>query len=212
MSVAVGVAGAQRDLAAVAESLREITVAVHAPGDRRAGEGAGVIWHPEGIVVTNAHCVPRPAVAGTPFAGTRRRVAARTGDGLTFEADVVAHDARLDLALLSAPALRGRAPQFGDVESLRPGELLLAFGHPLGVSGALALGVLYAVARDRRSGSARWVCADLRLAPGNSGGPLADAAGRVVGINTMVVGGLGLAIPTSVVRRFVARVRPALAA
>jgi serine protease Do len=206
MTLAVGVASAQRDLAAVAESLREITVAVHASGDRRAGEGAGVIWHPDGLVVTNAHCVP------ARFAGTRRRVAARTGDGLTFEADVVAHDARLDLALLSAPAFRGRAPQFGDVESLRPGELLLALGHPLGVSGALALGVLYAVARDRRSGSARWVCADLRLAPGNSGGPLADAAGRVVGINTMVVGGLGLAIPTSVVRRFVARVRPALAA
>lgn len=200
MTLAVGVAGAQRDLAAIADSLREITVAIHVPGDRRAGEGAGVIWHPEGIVVTNAHCV------------RHRRVAARTPDGLTFEADVVAHDARLDLALLSAPALRGRAPQFGDVESLRPGELLLAFGHPLGVSGALALGVLYAVARDRRSGSARWVCADLRLAPGNSGGPLADAAGRIVGINTMVVGGLGLAIPTAVVRRFVARVRPALAA
>lgn len=200
MTLAVGIAGAQRDLAVLADSLREITVAVHAPGDRRAGEGAGVIWHPEGIVVTNAHCI------------RHRHVATRTADGLAFEADVVAHDARLDLALLSVPALRGRAPQFGDVESLRPGELLLAFGHPLGVSGALALGVLHALARDRRSGSARWVCADLRLAPGNSGGPLADAAGRVVGINTMVVGGLGLAIPTPVVRRFVARVRPALAA
>jgi serine protease Do len=99
-----------------------------------------------------------------------------------------------------------------DVESLRAGELLLALGHPLGVQGALALGVLHAVARDPRSGDVRWVCADVRLAPGNSGGPLADAAGRVVGINSMIAGGLGLAIPTPVVQRFVARVRPALAA
>jgi serine protease Do len=89
---------------------------------------------------------------------------------------------------------------------------LIAYGHPLGVRGALALGVLHAVVRDAGSGAARWICADIRLAPGNSGGPLVDAAGRIVGINTMIVGGLGLAIPTSVVQRFVARVRPALAA
>jgi len=191
---------AQHDLDAVAESLRAITVGIHAPGDRRAGEGAGVIWHRDGLVVTNAHCV------------RHRQLAVRAPDGRSLDAEVVAHDPRLDLALLTAPALRGPEPELADVESLRPGELLFAFGHPLGVRGALALGVLYAVARDRRSGDARWICADVRLAPGNSGGPLADAAGRVVGVNTMVAGGLGLAIPAPVVQRFVERVRPALAA
>jgi serine protease Do len=191
---------AQHDVAAVASSLRDITVGVHFPGDRRAGEGAGVIWHADGLVVTNAHCI------------RHRRVAVRDAAGRSLDAEVLAHEPRLDLALIAAPALRGRAPQLGDVDSLRPGELLFAFGHPLGVPGALTLGVLHAVARDPRSGAARWVCADVRLAPGNSGGPLADAAGRVVGINTMVAGGLGLAIPTPVVQRFVERVRPALAA
>jgi serine protease Do len=141
-----------------------------------------------------------------------RRLSVRAADGRLVEATVIAHDGRLDLALLEAPDLRGHVPELGDVESLRTGELLLAFGHPLGVRGALSLGVLHALARDPRSGGARWICADIRLAPGNSGGPLADAAGRVVGINTMVIGGLGLAIPTPVVQRFVARVRPALAA
>jgi serine protease Do len=196
----IGIAAAERDLGVVADSLREITVGVRAGGDRRGGEGAGVIWHPEGLIVTNAHCV------------RHRRLSVRTADGRSFDADVIAHDGRLDLALLDAPSLRGRAPLLGDVESLRAGELLLALGHPLGVPGALALGILHAVARDPRSGGVRWVCADVRLAPGNSGGPLADAAGRVVGINTMIAGGLGLAIPTPVVQRFVARVRPALAA
>lgn len=201
MTPTIGIAAAEHDLGIVVDSLREITVGVHGAGDRRSGEGAGVIWHPDGLVVTNAHCV------------RHRRLSVRMVDGRSLEAVVVAHDARLDLALLEAPALRGRAPVLGDVESLRAGELLLALGHPLGVSGALALGVLHTVVRDSRSGGGlRWICADVRLAPGNSGGPLADAAGRIVGINTMIAGGLGLAIPTPVVQRFVARVRPALAA
>ncbi|MDQ3996146.1 MAG: serine protease, partial [Gemmatimonadota bacterium] len=172
MTSTIGIAAAERELGVVADSLREITVGVHAAGDRRAGEGAGVIWHPDGLVVTNAHCV------------RQRRLSVRTEDGRAFDAEVVAHDGRLDLALLEAPGLRGPVPALADVESLRAGELLLALGHPLGVHGALALGVLHAVARDPRSGTVRWVCADVRLAPGNSGGPLADAAGRVVGINT----------------------------
>jgi serine protease Do len=191
---------AQRDLAVIAESLREITVVVQVPGERRGGEAAGVIWHAEGLVVTNAHCI------------RHRRVAVRAVNGESLAANVIAHDASLDLALLDVPGLRASTPRLGNVEALRTGEVLVAFGHPLGVQSALTLGVLHAVARDPRSGEARWVCADIRLAPGNSGGPLSDAAGRVVGINTMIVGGLGLAIPVSVVKRFVARARPALAA
>jgi serine protease Do len=89
--------------------------------------------------------------------------------------------------------------------------LLFAYGHPLGVRGALSMGVLHAVVR-RRSGEPKFVVADLRLAPGNSGGPLIDAEGRLVGINHMVVNGLGVAIPATTVARFVDRVRAARAA
>jgi len=68
------------------------------------------------------------------------------------------------------------------------------------------MGVLHGVARDRRTEVPRWIVADIRLAPGNSGGPLVDAEGRLIGINSMVVGGLGVAVPAEMVRRFVDRV------
>jgi serine protease Do len=68
------------------------------------------------------------------------------------------------------------------------------------------MGVLHDVARDRRTGAPRWIVADIRLAPGNSGGPLVDADGRLVGINSMVVNGLGVAVPAELARQFVDRV------
>jgi serine protease Do len=200
MTSVIQILQAEQDLAEIASSLREITVGVGVAGNPQGGEGAGVIWHREGLIVTNAHCV------------RQCRVTVRGVGGEPIVGNVVAHDARLDLALVEVPSLLGVPARLADVEALRTGEVLVAVGHPLGVRGALALGVLHGLARDPHSGSVRWVCADIRLAPGNSGGPLANAAGRIVGINAMVVGGLGLAIPVSVVERFIARVRPALAA
>jgi serine protease Do len=78
------------------------------------------------------------------------------------------------------------------------GELVMAVGNPLGFVGALTTGVVHALTR-------RWVHADVRLAPGNSGGPLADARGRVIGINTMIAGGLALAVPSNSVTQFLRR-------
>ncbi|MBK7832018.1 MAG: trypsin-like peptidase domain-containing protein [Gemmatimonadetes bacterium] len=150
--------------------------------------GSGVVWHPDGHVVTNAHVVrdPRPILS--------------LGGAGEFEGRVVAQDARRDLALISIDATGLTAAPVGDAESLRAGSLVLALGHPLGVAHALTLGVVHAVTTKR--GTPRYIAADVRLAPGNSGGPLIDTSGRVVGINAMIVGGLGVAIPTSVVRAF----------
>jgi serine protease Do len=67
------------------------------------------------------------------------------------------------------------------------------------------MGALHSVVRDKRTGNPRFIAADIRLAPGNSGGPLVDAEGRLVGVNSMIVGGLGVAIPASVVQAFVSR-------
>jgi serine protease Do len=142
--------------------------------------------------VTNAHCAPR-GVGLEADAGGKWR-----------EARVLAYHPRNDLALLSVPRASGPLLEVRDVESLRVGELVFAHGHPLGVRDALAMGVVHAIARDR-SNAPRWVVADVRLAPGNSGGPLVDAEGRLVGINSMVVNGLGVAVPATVVRRFVER-------
>jgi serine protease Do len=98
----------------------------------------------------------------------------------------------------------GVAPAaLADSDTLRVGDLVVALGHPLGLRRTLTAGVVHALA-FAPDGQRRWIQADVRLAPGNSGGPLADTAGRVVGINTMIAGGLALAIPINDVRRFVA--------
>ena len=126
-------------------------------------------------------------------------------DGRELPARLTARDPRRDLALLSVaisdlePALRA------DARGLRPGELVVALGHPFGVAYAAALGVVHRAPGATR-GPGGWLHADIRLAPGNSGGPLADASGRVVGINAMIVNGLGIAIPTHLVERFVREV------
>jgi serine protease Do len=86
-------------------------------------------------------------------------------------------------------------------EAPRVGSLVLAVGHPFGMRGALATGIVHAVGPMQPRGRP-WIQADLRLAPGNSGGPLADARGQLVGLNAMVAGGLALAIPLSEVKRF----------
>jgi serine protease Do len=171
----------------IAEQLRRSTVFVHA-GDR--GAGSGVIWSSDGVVVTNAHVVR----------GSRMSV--QLWDGREFEAAIHARDPRRDLAQLRIDAANLPAASAADSSELRPGELAIAIGNPMGFVGALATGVIHAVGPLRGLGRQEWVQADVRLAPGNSGGPLANAHGRIVGINTMVAGGLALAIPSNAVRDF----------
>jgi len=177
------------NLNGLAEDLQQAVVEV------RSGEtasGTGIIWGGAGLVVTNAHCIRRGAPVQVNAGGKWR------------EAHALAYHPHHDLALLAAPSVAGPLLELRDPDSLRTGELVFAHGHPLGIKDALAMGVLHAVTRDR-SGSARWIVADVRLAPGNSGGPLVDAAGRLVGINSMVVNGLGVAVPASLVQQFVER-------
>jgi serine protease Do len=178
------------NLAGMSELLRQAVVEV------RSGEsasGTGIIWGGAGLVVTNAHCV-------------RRGAALQVGDGGKWRgAQALAYHPQHDLALLAAPSVSGPLLEIRDPESLRAGELVFAFGHPLGIHDALAMGVVHAVARDDRTKYPRWIVADVRLFPGNSGGPLVDAEGRLVGINSMVVNGLGVAVPAGLVQQFVER-------
>ncbi|HEX4684780.1 MAG TPA: serine protease [Gemmatimonadaceae bacterium] len=166
----------------------------------RQSTGTGIVWGRSGIVVTNAHCVRDNDAAQIVARGATKR-----GEVLAFARD---HD----LAAISVPGLSGPPLKLRDPRALRVGELLFAYGHPLGVHDALAMGVLHTVARHRRSGEPRFIVSDIRLAPGNSGGPLVDAEGRLVGINSMIANGLGVAIPATAVASFVDRVRAARAA
>jgi serine protease Do len=173
----------------IAEQLRRSTVLVFA-GER--GNGSGVIWSADGSIVTNAH-VAR---------ASQMRV--QLWDGREFDAALISRDTRHDLAELRISATNLPAATAADSSQVRPGELAIAIGNPLGFVGALTTGVIQAVGPFRRFGPETWVQADVRLAPGNSGGPLADARGRVIGINTMVAGRLALAVPSNAVTSFLA--------
>jgi serine protease Do len=175
-------------LAWIADRLQQVTVEIHGTG----GGGAGILWAPD-LIVTNAHVVRDPCV----------RVA--LADDHQVEARLVIADRRADLALLRVPRLEAAAT-LGDSDAVRVGALVAALGHPLGLRRTLTAGIVHAFA-PAWPGGRRWIHADLRLAPGNSGGPLADSAGQIVGINTMIAGGLALAIPINDVRRFVASAR-----
>jgi serine protease Do len=170
------------ELGRLAEGLRASTVHVHGRGP---GGGSGVIWSPDGLIVTNAHVVRGPGAT------------VETSDR-SYDAELVSRDERLDLAALQIDASGLPAAPIGDSGSLRVGQVVIAAGNPLGMTGAVATGIIHTTG----SGPQDWVQADIRLLPGNSGGPLADVHGRVIGINSMVAGGLGLAVPSNTVRRF----------
>jgi serine protease Do len=174
------------DLEDLAHHLRRVTVEL--TGADRA-LGSGVLW-PHGFVVTNAHVVR----------ASRMRV--RLVDGRCLDGQLVARARDVDLALLRVPGTGIPAAALAGPGTARVGSLVLAVGHPLGVRGALSAGIIHGIGPVIRDGPP-WIQADVRLAPGNSGGPLADAAGRVVGVNTMIAGSLALAVPIAEVTRFV---------
>jgi serine protease Do len=171
-------------LETLAQTLRPSTVAVH--DERAGGSGSGVVWDARGLIVTNAHVV------------SSRNPIVVFADGRRVRAALVGRDPERDLAALRLPrGLEAHLDAAGvrDSATLVPGELVVAVGNPHGIAGAVTAGIVHRC-------NARWVVADVRLAPGNSGGPLADAAGRVAGINSMIARGLALAVPSAAVARF----------
>jgi serine protease Do len=156
------------------------------------GTGSGVVFAPDGYILTSAHVV-RGAGTG---------VAAFT-DGSDVPFDVAGCDPLSDLAVLRVDAGRLAAAELGDADRLRVGQLVVAVGSPLGFAGSVTAGVVSALGRSlaTREGNASRIVenviqTDAALNPGNSGGALATSDGRVVGINTALAGvGLGLAVP-----------------
>ena len=190
-------AGLGQELAAAVDQLRQTTVQLRA---HRAAAGAGILWNVEsegpGLVITNAHVVR----------GDRATIV--LSDGTEARARVVARDPKRDLAALEFELWPAVAPiAIRHSPALRAGELVIAIGHPGGLVGAATLGIVHRVESPREGRPPRWIRADVRLAPGFSGGPLADAAGRLVGVNTMMHGGLALAVPAAAVAAWVRRSR-----
>jgi serine protease Do len=164
------------------------------------GTGSAVVVPGDGVLVTNAHVV-----------ADARRGRADFLDGVQAPVRVVGADALSDLAVLRAdrPGDLPSPVRLGDADKLVVGQLVVAVGNPLGLAGSVTAGVVSALGRSlpTRSGRAGRVVEDViqtdaALNPGNSGGALADSAGRVVGINTAVAGtGLGLAVPVNATTR-----------
>ena len=177
----------------IVEALRRSTVEVLSGSGHVRGSGSGVVLQDE-RVITNAHVIRAEPLHVDSWEGKR------------LTATLLKIDHRRDLALLKAPGLSEPAATFGDSDQLKPGTPVLAVGNPLGFSGAVSSGVVHHADAVGPLGGRRWIQADVRLAPGNSGGPLADYRGEIVGINTMIIaGGLAFAIPSRAVQRFILR-------
>lgn len=165
---------------------------------RRYGAGAGIVWAENGLILTNNHVVGRQAP-----------IVVLQNDS-EYESRLLARDPDVDLALLSIEArqltpLKPASPE----ASPRIGELVFAFGHPWGQRNTVTRGIVSALglAQNRRGDTLPIVRSDVPLAPGNSGGPLVNASGQVVGINAMIVGGdQSVSIAVSVVHDFVNKV------
>ena len=185
-------------LSGPAEQLRARVVGIaHGGRGRGAAGGAGIAWSGD-LFVTSAHVV------------TGSHATIVTPAGRAVPGEVVRRDAERDIAVVRAPGANVPAVLTGDPYGLRSGSLVFAVGHPFGVRDAVTVGVLQAVSPLPRGyglngkGSLVWIQADVRLAPGSSGGPLADAQGRVIGVAAMVVSGVALAVPAPDVERVLA--------
>jgi S1-C subfamily serine protease len=145
-----------------------------------AGSGSGVVFTPDGYVLTNAHVVAGSEALEVSFT-----------DGTTSVAHVVGVDHATDVAVVRTSSAGPAVASFGDSSSLRVGQLVIAIGNPLGFSSTVSAGVVSALGRTMRSRDGRAmegiIQSDVALNPGNSGGPLVDSRGRVVGINTAII-------------------------
>lgn len=179
-------------MTAVVERVKRSLVVVQ---NGRHGAGAGVLWRAGGYVITNFHVAGRGSLRVT------------LGDGRTYAARRVAGDPEIDMTLLRVEEPDLPVAMIADGRAVRVGQIALAVGHPWGqrdfVTAGIVSGLGVAVRGNGRD-TIPIIRTDARLAPGNSGGPLVNASGAVIGINTMVVGGdQGVAIPSQVVEAFV---------
>jgi S1-C subfamily serine protease len=178
-----------RTVVDVAESVLPSVASVSVRTSRGGGAGSASVITADGFLLTSAHVVVGARTAEASFS-----------DGSTVGVDVVGRDPLSDLAVLHA---RGDVPapvELGDAAKLRVGQLVVALGNPLGLAGSVTAGIVSALGRSLPTQSGRVIDeviqTDAALNPGNSGGVLADSAGRMVGVNTAVAGvGVGLAVP-----------------
>ncbi len=182
------------EMSGAVEGVRRSLVEIH----NGHGAGAGTIWHPDGLIITNAHVVRG-----------RRGLHVTLPDKRTLPARLLAHDDQHDLAALSIDATGLPTIEVGDSRLLKAGQWVMAIGHPWGIAGAVTAGIVIgegAQLPEMAASGREWIAVSLHMRPGHSGGPLVDIDGRLVGINTMITGpDVGMAVPVHVVKAFLRR-------
>ena len=168
---------------------------------RQRSTGSGIIVSSDGYIITNAHVVEGARSIQVKLNGRQPQQIS------LFDAKLIGKDSELDLALLKIETAGLKPLEMGNSQDLKQGQIVLAFGSPLGMDNSVSMGIISATARQLNEDDPRiFIQTDAPINPGNSGGPLVDIGGRVVGINTFILTksggseGIGFAIPSNVIR------------
>jgi serine protease Do len=185
---------------------------------RQRSTGTGVILRADGYIVTNGHVVQGAARIRVQLPASYQEIANKHSilkpGGKALEAKLVGIDRETDLAVLKIEKTGLPHLSLGDSDALRQGQLVMAFGNPLGLQNSVSMGVVSSVARQIKPDDPMiYIQTDASINPGNSGGPLVDVDGRVMGINTFILSqsggseGIGFAIPSNIVRNVFEQIR-----
>jgi serine protease Do len=182
------------------------------------GTGSGIIVDPNGYIVTNAHVVGSvkkiEVLLPQPADPTQKLRSVVMPSGRVLLADVIGIDRETDIAVLKIDRKNLPHLPFGDSESIRQGNLVLAFGSPLGLDNSVTMGIVSNIARQvRPDDPVIYIQTDAAINPGNSGGPLVDSEGNLIGVNTFILTqsggseGIGFAVPSRIVQSVYEQIR-----
>jgi len=210
----VAITPATETVSQIVQNVKPSVVSIKAEGSSGSGTGSGFIFREDGYIVTNNH-VAAPAV-------NSGKLTVYLEDKTSFVAKLVGRNASYDLAVLKIDATGLKPVNIGDSNAINVGDLTVAFGSPLGLTGTVTSGIVSAINRPVTAGGAddqsfiSAIQTDAAINPGNSGGPLVNGQGQVIGVNSAIATlgngtqsgsiGLGFAIPINQAQRIVTEI------